>query len=263
MGQKNRTIIFGKIGERILAVTSIIGFIMSIVFPLISIVLPVNNAILALASLMVASLAVIIHNQRIHTEQLDEYLTSNIITRTVRSEDEFFNLLEAGVLAAESRVDLTYFDNRPPVESRTVRGQEYHSRLWNIVKQKATVHFRRIVRGNPYIISWIEESIENMVGQLNFSLACYPDNEPERPNLDIITVQLIDGNTTYLVSIGTQQPTRAPRDIVINSPQINEMWSRYYDNLWAKSTVILNRGTLQTDEWAEIRSHRQIQKSQR
>lgn len=177
----------------------------------------------------------------------------NLRAHFIGSEDEFFDRLEANAVGAKHCVDLTYFDNLPPKQSRTIRGQEYHNRFPDIVRRKPEVRFRRIVRENPSIITWVEQLIEEMEGLINVSLACYPDNEPDTANLGIITVQLIDDYITYLISIGTQQSSRAPRDVIVYSPEFNEMWSRYYNNLWEKSTVVLDRGILQQDKWQEIR----------
>lgn len=166
-------------------------------------------------------------------------------------EEDFFELLETYASSARKRVDLTYFDNRPPEEVRTHRGKQYYENLIGIVSKKSSVHFRRIVRANAAILPWITSQIQDLKGQNNFSLACYNDPSPADPDIDAITVQLIDDEFTFLVSLGTQKSSRTPRDIVVRSSIFNEMWTRYYDMLWRKSVVVIERGII-CDSWQQL-----------
>lgn len=169
----------------------------------------------------------------------------------VYREEDFFELLETYASSACQRVDLTYFDNRPPEEVRTHRGKEYYNNLVGIIRKKPSVHFRRIVRANFAILPWVRSQINELKGQNNFSLACYRDISPTDPEIDAITVQLIDGEFTFLVSLGTQKSSRTPRDIVVCSSIFNAMWTRYYDMLWRRSVVVIERGAI-CDSWEQL-----------
>ena len=180
-----------------------------------------------------------------------EHGLQSLDAHLINTEDEFFDSLESHALSARKRVDLTYLDNLPPSKVRTPRGQLYYARLIHAIRSNTGVHYRRIVRANAAMREWIESQIGDLEGQVNFSLACYRDSRPDDPDIEAVTVQLVDDEVTYLVSLGTQRASRSPRDIVIYSTIFNEMWTRYYQNVWNKSIVILERGVL-LEEWSRL-----------
>lgn len=175
----------------------------------------------------------------------------NLEAELIYREEDFFELLETYASSARQRVDLTYFDNRPPDQVRTHRGKQYYNNLIGIIRRNPSVHFRRIVRANAAMLPWIASQIEDLKGQSNFSLAFYRELSPAGPEIDAITVQLIDDEFTFLVSLGTQRSSRTPRDIVVRSSIFNEMWTRYYDMLWSRSVVVLERGAI-CDSWEKL-----------
>ena len=172
----------------------------------------------------------------------------------LHSELEFFDRLEASVITAKRRIDLTYFDNCPPVKSRTPRGLAYFKRLADTIVSKPDVSFRRIVRTNEAMWPWLEELIGSETGHPNSSVACLVDLTPERACGDAVTVQLIDNEDTFLVSVGTQTNALGPRDVFVKSEMFAGVWSRYYNQLWSNSRVIIDRGVFREKEWEAVKA---------
>ena len=184
--------------------------------------------------------------------ELQKRLTTEFRAIPLFSESDFFDHLEAHLLTARQRVDLSYFDNRPPSATRTPRGLVYLRHLEEIIRTKPDVHFRRIIRTNEAMLPRIEELIKSETGAANSSVACFLDGDPTEECVDAATLQLIDDEVTFFVSVATQKTSVEPRDIVVYSPVFCAMWSKYYDRLWRKSVLLIDRGTFIEASWSQV-----------
>ncbi len=170
-------------------------------------------------------------------------------------ESEFYDRFKTSLAGANTRVEICYFDNKSPFDSADTRKKLYYDEVEGIITQKQDVWFRRIVRALPRTENWIDRMRNRLEGRSNFSLACVLDDEPESESLPHVSVQLIDSEITYLVAVGEQRETQFPRDILIHSPEINRVWSRYYQRLWDESTVIMDRGTVDEAAVLAVKQH--------
>ncbi|WP_135855173.1 hypothetical protein [Halorussus salinus] len=173
------------------------------------------------------------------------------------SEWNFYDRFMIDVRNADRHVYISYFHNENPLNSNNNDQKEYYNKIGEITKEKAddNVEFKRLIRALPQHESWIEKMKEEHEGDRNFSLACIPDNEPEKGNTAYIPVQLIDRDTTYFVAVGEQRELAEPRDTYVQSKELNKQWTRYYDRLWKDSFEIISRGKVQHDEVEKYEKH--------
>jgi len=169
------------------------------------------------------------------------------------AEDEFYARFSEAIRTAEKRVKITYMSNKSPLDTKDVQMREYYRNISALIKKNGQLEFRRIVRAIPSLGDWIEKMVEELGQAGNFSLACLPDTNPDDDQIDAVPVQCVDTDKTFLVAVAEQQETREPRDLLIVSEQCNRIWNTYYDRLWRKSIVVVDRGRVNSSNLTQIR----------
>jgi hypothetical protein len=86
-----------------------------------------------------------------------------------------------------------------------------------------------------------------------FSLACLPDREPEVDAIATVSVQCIDEDQIFFVAVGEQQESRGPRDLYVESEDFNRIWNQYYDRLWNRAILVIDRGRIDDANLSKVR----------
>lgn len=239
----------------------LISYLISVAIPVIALVISFFNTpltdkayIAVLAGLILIQITFIYSEFGDDLDVLLESAKNRAVIKPVW-ESKFYQQWISDVTEAERRVEITYFDNKDPVESPDEVKAEYYEDIGDVIERKPDVEFRRMVRAIPQLNDWVEHLLDERDGLANYSLACFPDNEPAEPERPYISVQLIDNDLTYFVAVGEQRETSSPRDMYVESEEMNNQWSKYYKWLWNRSFVILRRGSIQTEELQEYRDH--------
>ncbi|WP_435147654.1 hypothetical protein [Halobaculum sp. P14] len=218
--------------------------------------LSTNQLIATYASLLFIQIAIVLNRSLESLSPVVSYVENRAITEPIW-ESDFYNRFRSDVQTSEQRVHISYFDNSDPRQSHTTRTANYYEEIGDIISDKTAedVKFRRIIRGVPQLESWVDDLLEERQGNGNYSLACILDEEPEEDLKSHVAVQLIDDDIVYFVAIGEQQESNNPRDIRVESKELNEQWQRYYDRIWDDSCVLMRRGEINQGNLAQYRSH--------
>lgn len=170
-------------------------------------------------------------------------------------EIDFYDRFAVSVRSAIRRVDISYLHNKSPYSSQDSRKRGYYDEMVNIIKKRKAVNYKRLIRAVPDNVNWIDKMMKDFKGVANFSLACILDQCPEEESVEAVSVQLIDDNVTYLVSVGEQKQRRDPRDVYVESEEFNVLWTRYYQRLWEKSELIIDEGNINKKNFRNVQSH--------
>ncbi|WP_135855171.1 hypothetical protein [Halorussus salinus] len=169
-------------------------------------------------------------------------------------EPNFYSHFLQKVRSAKHQVFISYFDNKSPLDSANENKINYYREIERVTKS-SDAQFRRLIRAIPEMEEWVEELVETHKGDGNFSLACLPDNKPEKDLNEHIAVQLIDDESAYFVAVGEQRESTYPRDSYIRSEELNDQWGQYYKRLWEQSYVVIDRGRIVESEYKKYKEH--------
>jgi len=169
------------------------------------------------------------------------------------SEAEWYGRFLEALRGARTRVKLSYMSNKSPLDSKNPVLKSYYLKLPAEIRKRAPVEFRRLVRAVPGLRNWIEEMVTDLGKVGTFSLACLPDREPETDAIATVSVQCIDEDQVFLVAVGEQQESRGPRDLYVESEEFNRIWNQYYDRLWNRAFLVIDRGRIDDIALAKVR----------
>lgn len=238
------------------------SFIISIVIPAFAVAIsfvrdiPISVIIGGLAALIMLQISLLYDDFADDLDILVNSAENQAVIEPVR-ESSFYDRWKYDVKQADKRVEICYFDNRPPLQSTDEEKVAYYNEIEELTKKKSEqdVEFRRIIRANPALHEWVERMVEELEGVSKFSLACLPDENPAERLKPHVAVQLIDDEKAYFVAVGEQQERANPRDLYIESEALNSQWSRYYDRIWDDCFVILDRGSINEGEYQDYQDH--------
>jgi hypothetical protein len=169
------------------------------------------------------------------------------------SEAEWYGRFLGALHGARTRVKLSYMSNKSPLDSKDSAVKAYYQKLPAEIRKKAPVEFRRLVRAVPGLRNWIEEMVSTLGNVSTFSLGCLPDGEPQVDAVATVSVQCIDEDQVFFVAVGEQQESRGPRDLYVESEEFNRIWNQYYDRLWNRAILVVNRGRIDGVALAKVR----------
>ena len=148
-------------------------------------------------------------------------------------EGEFYAKFSAALRTARRRVKLSYMSNRSPLDSRDPTMKNYYEKLPGIIKKMGPdVEFKRLIRAVPGLGNWIEQMVAQLTDVSNFSLGCLVDSEPESDNVPVVSIQCVDDRQVFFVAVGEQQESSGRRDLYVESEDLCNVWSQYYERLW-------------------------------
>jgi hypothetical protein len=169
------------------------------------------------------------------------------------AEVEWYGRFLEALRGARTRVKLSYMSNKSPLDSKDPVMKNYYQKLPTEIRKKAPVEFRRLVRAVPGLRNWIEEMVLDLGRVGTFSLACLPDREPEVDAIATVSVQCIDEDQIFFVAVGEQQESRGPRDLYVESEDFNRIWNQYYDRLWNRAILVIDRGRIDDANLSKVR----------
>lgn len=207
------------------------------------------------ASLLFVQISIMLHQLVEEMNPVTEYIDHQSITKPVR-ESEFYDEFELDVKSAEQRVFITYFDNEDPRKSHDATQSTYYDQIDDVAKEKEGVKFRRLIRGLPQLEDWVDDLIDTHEGNGDFSLGVILDEDPEVKLKSHIPVQLIDQDILYFVAVGEQHESGSPRDMFVQSKELNTQWERYYERMWEEdSLTLISRGRVRTENLEKYKDH--------
>lgn len=237
-----------------------LGVILAVGLPIVERVTDTNIltnvlVISGFASLLIIQISIIRHQLVEEMNPVTDYISHQSITKPVR-ESEFYDEFELDVKSAEQRVYITYFDNEDPRKSHDDTQSTYYDQIDDVAQEKDGVKFRRLIRGLPQLEDWVDDLIDTHKGNGDFSLGVVLDNDPEVKLKSHIPVQLIDHDILYFVAVGEQHESGSPRDMFVQSEELNTQWERYYRRIWEEdSLTLMSRGRVRTENLEKYKEH--------
>lgn len=128
-----------------------------------------------------------------------------------------------------------WFNTRPPTDERDVNKETYFARLLDRAKTKDDVELRRLVLATKKNLPWIEKLVIDYSGLSHVSVGVYT-----HANAPLLSVQIFDHKRALLIN---PKDTGDVHDLVIEDRCTVEIMQHYYQALWEKSDVVLDRGT--------------------
>lgn len=182
---------------------------------------------------------------------------NNIPKVELLHEEEFYYNFKFLIKNANRNVDITHLSLESPLHTRRSEQKAYYTEFVKIVNKKNEVNFRRVERVSVAKIEWIEKLIKDFSGVTNFSLYCILDPEELRKNdlSDLVSVQRIDDEHTFLIALLEHNSTIGQRDIYIRDKSVTNFYMQYYQNrLIAKSQAIIIDGKIINHNWDNIKN---------
>jgi hypothetical protein len=161
-------------------------------------------------------------------------------------DDEFYSQFLDAAKGARSVVNIMYLATYPPDDVPTDERQFYYSALLQLIKKRPQVRFRRIVRTSAKNRSWVTEMISLLREVPNADVAILKESEREPMPL-ALSVQVIDGEKTWLVAVGSHERVADYRDLYIENRDVAATMQQYYDRLWGKATKLLDSGRITSE----------------
>jgi len=132
-----------------------------------------------------------------------------------------------------------WFNTRPPKAGSKLDREGYFRKLLERAQERDDSELRRLVLGTGENLPWIEELARLYENLPHVSLAVFTHRE--RP----LSVQIFDHDRAIIVNpnqIGDVQ------DVLIVDECGVAILQRYYEELWKRSTIVLDRGEVRTQE---------------
>lgn len=155
------------------------------------------------------------------------------------TRDRFYEHMLTAVERAQVSVDLTQLDERPPKDIGTAGMVAYFERQAEIVRERPSVIFRRIV-AVPTLekLEWLLEVLTKVGESPNFQIAIV-DTADASPSLPPpLSLQIFDEREMCLVdpTIGYMRPERQTNMLWVHGRATAAVFSVYYDDFWKLST---------------------------
>lgn len=131
---------------------------------------------------------------------------------------------------------ITYMDSQSPLNPNNAQRVAYYRAFPKLVKDQQ-VPCRRIDRASVANMEWIEKVLKEFQNS-DFSYGVWVDDDLDRPDIEAVSVSIIDGHFTFLVAVGAQQGGGAYRDVEVDSPEFSQIWTRYHERLWSSSRCL-------------------------
>jgi hypothetical protein len=188
-------------------------------------------------------------------ETIVETLT-NIPSIELLHEEEFYSYFRYIIKNARTNVDITNLSLESPLGSKKPEQKTYYSEFVRIVKDKQKVIFRRVERISKEKEEWIDGLISDFSGVNNFSLYCI--NEPKESKgevlSDLVSVQRVDNDHTFIVALLEHTSTIGHRDIYFRDKSVTEFFREYYQKrLVDKSIPLIINGRPDIEAWEKIK----------
>lgn len=157
---------------------------------------------------------------------------SHIVNR-----EQLYITMVSFLAGAKQRIDLMYQAEKPPHSFRRLASKEKY--LFQLKKKidEGNVPIRRIILLTSENKPWIRDLVQEYNGKPSASLSLITTEI----GFPIIGVQLFDDSKTVILNLGKDDTGIGPRDIVINSLEMNSIFEGHYNALYANcSPVIIN-----------------------
>ena len=143
-----------------------------------------------------------------------------------------------------------WFHVRPPNAAYKATREGYFSSLLKRAKHNSQeTELKRLVLGTPANVAWIEELVHQYTSLPHVSLAVYTKDDSDRP----LSVQIFDHKRVLIVN---PQDIGDTHDLLIEDSCGVQILQYYYDALWRRSDVVLDRGTVQEAALVRVKSIR-------
>lgn len=195
------------------------------------------------------------HDYKKQNDKIIETL-ANIPRIELFHEEEFYSNFRYIIKNSRNNVDITHLALESPIGSKKPEQKTYYSELVKTVKSKQNVIFRRVERVSKEKIEWIEQLLHDFTNVNNFSLYCILDPRESRGSelSDLVSVQRVDNEHTFIVALLEHTSTTGFRDIYIRDKSITDFFREYYQKrLIQKATPIIVNGRPDLEAWNKIK----------
>jgi hypothetical protein len=155
----------------------------------------------------------------------------------------FYQEFAAGIKLATDYVDIAYMAAYPPLETADEERRRYYAELPGLIRRRKEINFRRVVRDSKRNRAWIVQMLNEMKNSRNFALAVVKDDEAYEDSL-VMSVQIIDGDSTWLVALESHEPKGGHRDLFLKGRIVAEGLRTYYDRVWGRGDILMKNGNL-------------------
>lgn len=191
--------------------------------------------------------------QRIFEEHFIKAIQAGAYSRTL-SRDEFYSVFLSELKSCKSRVDIAYLAPYPPTSLADKKTKKYYDDSLVILKRRSneSLSYRRIVRLTNENWPWILSLCDQLKNVATFSMAVLEDSGNQISNPLALSVQTVDKERSYMVAVQEHQPYSSVSDIMISSQTICTYFDMYYNRIWSRSTIIMEKGKLNQENKGEI-----------
>jgi len=185
-------------------------------------------------------------NQRLVLDglkQINQSIQSNVSYAV--SKEVLYEKMREMIINAEYKIDLSYLGELPPDSYRRSTSRELYIKALSDVVASKKVAVRRIVLLTDSNKAWIKSIVTDHTRNEYFSLAIIP----KKPELPVVSVQVIDSSKAILINLNSSDTTLAPRDIVVESVEMTSVFEIYYNNIYSKCIEIVNNGRVNQENY--------------
>lgn len=167
----------------------------------------------------------------------DAVLSKNLHQAERCDRPQFYKHMLRALEGATRTVDLTQLDERAPKHYGTPEMEAYFQRQAQVVKERPSVIFRRIV-AVPTLdkLDWLLDVLERASGYSNFQLNVIDIAEAVKLPLPL-SLQIFDRRELCLVdpTLGYMRPEEQRNMLWVDGREVAEVFAVYYQSLWQLS----------------------------
>lgn len=160
----------------------------------------------------------------------------------------FYNHFRSAVEDADHSVRIAYLAPYPPADVPYRNRNKYYQEILELMKKRTEISFRRLIRGSEKNKLWVADLLQELRGRPNVDISWLTKDLPENIEMPLaMSVQVVDGNKTWMVALGEHETKQDYRDIYIENADVTKGMSDYVDRIWSVSEKLLDRGRLTTE----------------
>jgi hypothetical protein len=199
--------------------------------------------------LLTAAVVILLLAEGSDLRQLEQNILGRIEGAVVRriSDGDFYREFMAACKAAKYSVSISYFSALPPDRAARDYQDSYYKEHLATVKKSPHITYKRIVRDSPENRPWIKKLMDDLQGKSNAYLAVLTDLDPIHEMPLALSVQIVDDDRVWLVALKSHLPDGKFRDLYIESRDVAQAMTEYYERLWTTSKIVLKAGEVTSD----------------
>jgi hypothetical protein len=160
-------------------------------------------------------------------------------------EDAFYKHFLARVQTADNTVRIAYFAPNRPQSVPDLERDRYYDAIARAMAENGRITFKRLLRATPSNEEWAAELVGRFENHSNIHIALLRGDRPDNQTMPLaLSVQVVDADKSWLVAVASHEREGEFRDLYIESREIAERMTTYYERLWKMGDVLLEAGRI-------------------